>query len=127
MRRRRNMVKIALYLSVSTSLLLSAAMGQNTVQAPAVPSTKHFPVGTGGDVVLEYTFDSKQVPDVLGSHYITRFKGKVLNQTKLGLSCTFTPEADELGLGLGGGPSDPLLVLRSEERRVGKECRSRWS
>ena len=24
-------------------------------------------------------------------------------------------------------PSSPNCVLRSEERRVGKECRSRWS
>src|SRR3989454_8210279 len=25
------------------------------------------------------------------------------------------------------GPSLPALIVRSEERRVGKECRSRWS
>ena len=24
-------------------------------------------------------------------------------------------------------PEEPMLPLRSEERRVGKECRSRWS
>src|SRR3712207_7519957 len=30
--------------------------------------------------------------------------------------------ADPVGLGLGGG-----APARSEERRVGKECRSRWS
>src|SRR5260370_41997394 len=28
---------------------------------------------------------------------------------------------------LNGGPAKTLLSLRSEERRVGKECRSRWS
>ena len=36
---------------------------------------------------------------------------------------------------VGGGPADPqsgvrqplAVLLRSEERRVGKECRSRWS
>ena len=26
-----------------------------------------------------------------------------------------------------GKPIDKLFILRSEERRVGKECRSRWS
>ena len=26
-----------------------------------------------------------------------------------------------------GEPWEAILVLRSEERRVGKECRSRWS
>src|SRR2546430_5266983 len=33
----------------------------------------------------------------------------------------------ELGVALLGGLSVPLLYYRSEERRVGKECRSRWS
>src|SRR2546427_721661 len=28
---------------------------------------------------------------------------------------------------LGVDPAAPMLALRSEERRVGKECRSRWS
>ena len=31
-------------------------------------------------------------------------------------------------LGVGGGiVIEPMQLLRSEERRVGKECRSRWS
>ena len=34
--------------------------------------------------------------------------------------------ADELD-GAGYGTSGHLMVIRSEERRVGKECRSRWS
>src|SRR5688572_33148569 len=29
--------------------------------------------------------------------------------------------------GGGGGGDRPVVVSRSEERRVGKECRSRWS
>src|SRR3712207_8138858 len=33
-----------------------------------------------------------------------------------------------MGKGLGGGSSINVMVwARSEERRVGKECRSRWS
>ena len=28
---------------------------------------------------------------------------------------------------LKGSPADPNRIYRSEERRVGKECRSRWS
>ena len=33
-----------------------------------------------------------------------------------------------LGLACGGGQQGPVFaLLRSEERRVGKECRSRWS
>src|SRR5690348_18480081 len=27
----------------------------------------------------------------------------------------------------GAGPAHPVLIAKSEERRVGKECRSRWS
>src|SRR5256885_10251156 len=34
----------------------------------------------------------------------------------------------EVGVGIGGvGPARRHLLRRSEERRVGKECRSRWS
>src|SRR5260370_34011400 len=33
----------------------------------------------------------------------------------------------QLTLAHGGGSDDECAVLRSEERRVGKECRSRWS
>ena len=29
--------------------------------------------------------------------------------------------------GSGAGWRGPALIIRSEERRVGKECRSRWS
>src|SRR5438067_13096087 len=37
-------------------------------------------------------------------------------------------DARQKVLGEGeAGPSNPLRVGRSEERRVGKECRSRWS
>src|SRR5256885_14512401 len=40
-----------------------------------------------------------------------------------------THEADGLSLAIGTGGSGlgPGRTLRSEERRVGKECRSRWS
>src|ERR1051325_8485910 len=30
-------------------------------------------------------------------------------------------------MGLAGSPVKPMVIPRSEERRVGKECRSRWS
>ena len=30
-------------------------------------------------------------------------------------------------VGVSGGADSVCLMLRSEERRVGKECRSRWS
>ena len=32
-----------------------------------------------------------------------------------------------VGIDMIAGPSEILVVARSEERRVGKECRSRWS
>ena len=32
-----------------------------------------------------------------------------------------------IGLDAMGGSSSAVAVTRSEERRVGKECRSRWS
>ena len=30
-------------------------------------------------------------------------------------------------IGIGGGGGNAVSHMRSEERRVGKECRSRWS
>ena len=38
-------------------------------------------------------------------------------------------DGDDAGVTVGGGEEDPrpLETARSEERRVGKECRSRWS
>src|SRR2546422_6362574 len=34
---------------------------------------------------------------------------------------------EQVTAGLGGNGPDNLFIYRSEERRVGKECRSRWS
>ena len=34
---------------------------------------------------------------------------------------------NRLDIPVYAGAEKPLVVLRSEERRVGKECRSRWS
>ena len=36
-------------------------------------------------------------------------------------------EKDSLVVACSGGPDSMCLLDRSEERRVGKECRSRWS
>ena len=51
------------------------------------------------------------------------------NFTNARLSKIAQPEKDELLLTLKGpnGQKRLLLSARSEERRVGKECRSRWS
>ena len=48
----------------------------------------------------------------------------------IGLGDGVPVEVDRHGPGVPRGPvlvSHVLAVLRSEERRVGKECRSRWS
>src|SRR5256885_7643115 len=67
-----------------------------------------------------------------------RFRGRLLRLTALGYAISFGL-ALLIGLGLhaSGLVKSPLLVgialsatslgIRSEERRVGKECRSRWS
>ena len=41
------------------------------------------------------------------------------------IAMNLEPTAD--GVGLAVGLAIPFAVFRSEERRVGKECRSRWS
>src|SRR2546421_6386437 len=45
----------------------------------------------------------------------------------LGLSVAFAHLDDHLVVAPGGGGGEPAAPARSEERRVGKECRSRWS
>src|SRR2546427_7648213 len=40
---------------------------------------------------------------------------------------TYWPGRSTMNEGLGAVGSDSVALLRSEERRVGKECRSRWS
>src|SRR2546430_11186933 len=42
------------------------------------------------------------------------------------LGIALGPEVDAPLAGLLEAPQDVVLDLRSEERRVGKECRSRW-
>ena len=48
----------------------------------------------------------------------------LLESMRCGLRCCLAVAAGE---GAGMGASDDLWEVRSEERRVGKECRSRWS
>src|SRR5438034_9386586 len=43
------------------------------------------------------------------------------------LACVPATLGHQIYFALGRRFGDPLLALRSEERRVGKECRSRWA
>src|SRR2546430_11327098 len=53
---------------------------------------------------------------------------RVLDPPSLPTNPSFPKILNFAGGGLGGGKALGLFVLyRSEERRVGKECRSRWS
>ena len=55
--------------------------------------------------------------------------GKPILLPSLYQACLDPQEGREAGRwgGAGGGPLKQVGSLRSEERRVGKECRSRWS
>src|SRR5256885_8326609 len=67
-------------------------------------------------------FDSDQY-DVRGDHYATD-KIHYFGRYSLANFNKNSPPA----FGIAGGPSlSGLNFARSEERRVGKECRSRWS
>src|SRR3990167_7852788 len=50
-----------------------------------------------------------------------------MDDVVLGTEMRMDTVLSELNRVLGGGLVDGSVVLRSEERRVGKECRSRWS
>src|SRR2546426_12633601 len=56
-------------------------------------------------------------------------KGLPLASRGVAVSCTVCPIATvpELGVTVTAATGATVTVTRSEERRVGKECRSRWS
>ena len=68
------------------------------------------------------------VQDVLGlvSRQAVAELGAALLEANLGRAFTLLGALQDQGLDLKRLASD-LLSSRSEERRVGKECRSRWS
>ena len=57
--------------------------------------------------------------------------GVLVNVADMPEACDFQVPAvlrrDDLLLSVATSGASPALLLRSEERRVGKECRSRWS
>src|SRR3712207_4308974 len=57
------------------------------------------------------------------THGLTRIANAQVMRSQLML---LTIQSNELGA-LGLGAYNDFMALRSEERRVGKECRSRWS
>ena len=62
--------------------------------------------------------------DTMSTDLLNALEDIEKNQGKLnGVPTGFT-DLDELTQGLHGGQ---MIIVRSEERRVGKECRSRWS
>ena len=89
----------------------------------------HHEVGSGGQQEINYRFAplQKAADDMMKFKYV--IKNTAL---ELGHSATFMPKPlfgdngsgmhTHLSLWKNGEP-----LLRSEERRVGKECRSRWS
>ena len=51
----------------------------------------------------------------------------LINNMVEGVSKGYEIQLELVGVGYKAEAKDQLLDLRSEERRVGKECRSRWS
>src|ERR1035438_1375048 len=96
--------------------IVSAAHGHETVvvavQIDDVLSTFNSSRIAGhGDDVLEYNIVGQQVEIVLAI-------GKTLEP--------FSDEVEEGSIGSEIGTFVNVLCHRSEERRIGKECRSRW-
>src|SRR5688572_33458529 len=71
------------------------------------------------------------VPAIMGDIGIAPRHAPLLSTLKPGEVRVQTPDGDEQYFFVGGGAIEvqphQVTVLRSEERRVGKECRSRWS
>ena len=104
------------------------------------------PPGTGKTLLARAIAGEANVPffTISGSDFVEMFVGvgasrvrDMFDQAKKNAPCIiFIDEIDAVGrhrgAGLGGGNDEReqtlnQLLVRSEERRVGKECRSRWS
>src|SRR2546430_9440714 len=88
-------------------------------------------------VVLVYTrffFSSRRRHTRFDCDWSSDVCSSDLCEVKLSSERAETDPGEHLGIGLGSlgaqlylAPGHVLPALRSEERRVGKECRSRWS
>ena len=79
---------------------------------------------TGDELVLEASFSAAGAPDVSEMFVFDRTEVMEIkpaeNSKRIGLS-------GAIAYGIVPGVIGYDLIYRSEERRVGKECRSRWS
>src|SRR3712207_5285921 len=65
---------------------------------------------------------------VIGQHAAVEVISKAIRRSRAGLKDPKRPTGSFIFLGPSGvGKTELARTLRSEERRVGKECRSRWS
>src|SRR2546425_264446 len=99
--------------SAIACVLLVAALADRTAPAPSVPEVLIGDVlpltGNFASLGQQYLWAGQTVEDIINNDYADL-------AVPLGPGKGFS--------GLGGAPA---RFIRSEERRVGKECRSRWS
>src|ERR1039457_6489682 len=70
----------------------------------------------------QFMFDSITAETSLAQHLVEQVRDTKLNEEEQGIAELLIGNIDDYGY-LGA----TIEELRSEERRVGKECRSRWS
>jgi hypothetical protein len=76
---------------------------------PLAAETVNFPMGTAGQVVLEYQAQSTRNPLFTRAVYTSIIRGSIVNQTKFPITCELTPKVGEHPLGLLLSPSPQKL------------------
>src|SRR3989441_13041197 len=117
--------EVGTYLNATRALAVFGAAGRPPEMAAEFCASGVKPA-PGAQVVLLLAHLEKAEPDELGALIVQAAEGSILRDLRLNTALGVMISDKETQM-----PAGMLIVAhaeeRSEERRVGKECRSRWS
>src|ERR1051326_8687375 len=126
---RRLILAICSMAALATSLFAQAAVDLNDMRVKTATKAREMTIGRQASRRFERQIKLIKDTDVL--EYVTRIAQKVAMNSEVTVPVTIKVVDDNTvnALSFPGGYLYVTrgLIMRSEERRVGKECRSRWS